>query len=761
MSNTDLIPNFKETEKQKEQDRSSRSYRYELLISFLVFIFTFIAYSYGFFEGFEARLIDHRLMQRKLVDQFEKIAVVEVTDSCLSKISGWPVSRSVIADGVDRVMNGGARALAIDMLFDGKTQERDDVKLAETIKKHARNIVLVSKIEDIRTIDDARNIVTTRRTAIPYLAEDARWNETPFTMALMNIRMPENSPDSTVRDVLLHLPPAEGLTSGAHAPAGRLNVLGLEAHRIYSGAPSSAEVGLADGSYRNHLFVSYYNAFVKSPFVKVALSDLLAMDTDEVGDILKGKLVFMGVTANTAGDFYMTPYGDMPGVEIHATIAANIMEGRIARRITAARNFLILFIAMIIIHFYMKTIRVWFDIFAVMAVLLADYYVAVWFTTAHNVFTDVVPLAVQIVFHITAFRLYQNVRMLYLLNIELGSRNKELSLMDLINHAIINKTGGELLCEILNIVVTSIRSERSSIMMMAENENKLMLKYVFSNRDAAPVMVKEYISFNVGEGIAGTVAERGDMLISNNVRDDERFKMYSQAEMNKTVDNLACIALKSDKEIFGVLNIVNKPGGFTEDDMLLLQNIADQVAVALQNAKFYELAITDGMTKLYIRRYFRARLESEIKRAKRFNLKLAIMMFDIDHFKKFNDTYGHQVGDMVIIHVAQKFVENIRMNLDIPSRYGGEEYVLLMPETDINGANILAERIRNSIAESSVEHEGMQLRVTISVGVAEFPPEGITSDDFIKRADSALYASKKNGRNQTTLWVPAIGYVAE
>lgn len=710
--------------------------RYEPLIPAVVFALVFIAYCYGAFESLEARLIDHRFLQRKLVDRFEKIAVVEITDSCLGKVSGWPVSRSIMAAAVDRVMKGGAKTLAVDILFDNRTLEQDDVKLAEAIRRHADSIVLAARIDDTRTMDEARNMVTTRRTVLPYLSEDARFRGLPFRPAFMNVRLAEKNPDRTAREVVL----SDGL-----------NALGLEAFMKHSGTGSSAG-GPLPAAAGKPFFVSYYNTYAKSPFVKVAFSDLLAMDTDEVGDILAGKLVFMGATANSAGDFYITPLGDMPGVEIHATIAANMMEGRMARRVPAAVNFLILLAALALVHLYLVKIKVWFDPLALVLVLSGNYFAAVHLATGHNIFTDMVPLSVQVFVQIFAFRLYRNVRVLYLLNIQLGSRNRELSLMDLINHAIINKTGGELLCEILNIVVNSIKSERSSILMMAESENKLMLKYVFSNRDAAPVMVKEYISFNVGEGIAGTVAERGDMMISNDVKSDERFKMYSQAEMNKTVDNLACIALKSDKEIFGVLNIVNKLGGFTDEDMVLLQNIADQVAVALQNAKFYELAITDGMTKLYIHRYFQSRLDEEMKRSARYGTKLSLILFDVDHFKKFNDTYGHQQGDIVLIETAKIVKDSIRLNIDIACRYGGEEFTIIMPETDAQGARVLAERLRKRVEAFEYPGQEKPLHVTISLGVAVFPDDATDKQMLIKRSDDALYRAKEAGRNNTQIY---------
>jgi diguanylate cyclase (GGDEF)-like protein len=141
------------------------------------------------------------------------------------------------------------------------------------------------------------------------------------------------------------------------------------------------------------------------------------------------------------------------------------------------------------------------------------------------------------------------------------------------------------------------------------------------------------------------------------------------------------------------------------------------------------------------------RLESEIARALRGNESLSLIMFDIDHFKKFNDTHGHQVGDLVLKQVAATVKHNVREGIDIAARYGGEEFAIIMPETDINGAATFAERLRKSIEEIFIEHDNQKLKVTISLGCAEFPRHAQNRELLINCADTALYQSKENGRN--------------
>ncbi len=720
--------------------------RLEILITIIIFAFSFTAYYLGLFEGLESRLIDYKFSKKPFASDIDSIAIVEITEACITKISNWPVKRSLVAGVIERVIGAGAKTVALDIAFEGKTATAEDQKLFEVIKSHSKRVILGSRAELLTSADNySKKTVDETKMIRPYIYSLLDGNTAEIETGCMNFNPEGLKSYGVLHDANLSEP---------------VDSLSLKAAANYIGSPASPR-GVPGDHAEKSFFINYYNGIGDQPFTKISFSSILTMDTDEVADLLANRLVFIGVTAKAAGSYYLTPYGDMSEAEIHATIAANIINNQYAFRVRPFINFILMLSLLVLMAVYFKYSRALWDVFMAASVFGVYYLVSEFLFTKYNVFTDMTPYAVLAGLHLAAIRIYQNVRTLYLFNLELTRKNRELTLMDTINQAIINKTGGELLCEILNIIIKTVRSERGSILLMAENENKLMLKYVYSIADKAPVLVKEYISFNLGEGIAGNVAESGEMLVSNDTANDEKFKMYASEDMNKTIKNIACVPLKSDKEIFGVLNVVNKPGGFTNDDGMLLQNVADQVAVALQNAKFYELAITDSMTKLYIQRYFQARLDSEVKRTRRFGFKFSFMMLDIDHFKKFNDTYGHQVGDMVLIHVARTLLECIRMNLDIPARYGGEEFALIMPETDAEGALILAERIRQSIAASFVEHAGEKLRVTVSIGFCEYTAEVGTKQELILRADSALYRSKETGRNRTTHWNETMKIIKE
>lgn len=184
--------------------------------------------------------------------------------------------------------------------------------------------------------------------------------------------------------------------------------------------------------------------------------------------------------------------------------------------------------------------------------------------------------------------------------------------------------------------------------------------------------------------------------------------------------------------------------------LLLLLTI---IAVALETARLFQQAVYDGLTGLYVRRYFDLRLAEEENRIKRYGGRLALLMLDIDYFKSINDRYGHQEGDAVLCQVADIILSSIRHNLDMPCRYGGEEFVVIMTDTDLAGALIVAERVRHSIQNHIFKTAEGPIHVTLSGGVAFTDQQGfVTGQELLKKADNALYRAKENGRNQIQVW---------
>ena len=213
------------------------------------------------------------------------------------------------------------------------------------------------------------------------------------------------------------------------------------------------------------------------------------------------------------------------------------------------------------------------------------------------------------------------------------------------------------------------------------------------------------------------------------------------------------LAAKGELNGFLIIGMKFADDGYKEEDKELFSTIASQIGVAISNANLYNMAITDGMTKLYLHRYFKTRLEEELSRSKRYKNKFSFLMTDIDHFKNFNDTYGHQVGDDVLKLVANIVKESVRQS-DIPARYGGEEFAVILPETLKEGALATAEHIRKKIANYPFEVNGESVKITISIGISIFNGDRkeLTMDELIKEADDALYFAKENGRNKSVLY---------
>jgi diguanylate cyclase (GGDEF)-like protein len=180
------------------------------------------------------------------------------------------------------------------------------------------------------------------------------------------------------------------------------------------------------------------------------------------------------------------------------------------------------------------------------------------------------------------------------------------------------------------------------------------------------------------------------------------------------------------------------------------------VRTALENARLYKLATIDGLTSLYVRHFFDIAMEREFSRARRYSSPMSLLVTDIDKFKSFNDTYGHQMGDRVLRMVANECHNSVR-NVDIPARYGGEEFAFILPDTAMKGALLIAERIRARVEALRIEHMEETITITISIGVSCTEQSSArTVKQFIEEADMALYRAKDTGRNRVCAFDPAV-----
>lgn len=299
----------------------------------------------------------------------------------------------------------------------------------------------------------------------------------------------------------------------------------------------------------------------------------------------------------------------------------------------------------------------------------------------------------------------------------------------------------------------AVNAQKGSIMLLNEETKLLELIVVRGIDELTDKRINdseiETSKIRLGEGVAGKVAQSKELMVIANARNDERF----MASDSSNVANIICLPLIVEDKCIGVMNITNKSTGeeFSSEDIELLTMLAGQVAVTINNANLYNLAITDGLTQCFIKRYFDQLLHDEMTRARRYQRPLSVVMLDIDHFKAVNDTYGHQQGDLVLAEAGQIIRTSIR-EMDSPARYGGEEFVILMPETEGAQTLAMAERIRQLIESHEFTGiSGTPIRVTVSIGIAMFPRNAASEEGLIRRADMALYKSKEEGRNRITV----------
>jgi len=198
----------------------------------------------------------------------------------------------------------------------------------------------------------------------------------------------------------------------------------------------------------------------------------------------------------------------------------------------------------------------------------------------------------------------------------------------------------------------------------------------------------------------------------------------------------------------GILYVRKENGEvFTEREMKLVQALSSHISIALENARLYTIAITDELTKVYTLRYFQQVLTDEVGRYQRYGQKVSILMLDLDDFKKVNDTYGHPVGDITLREFARLVKDSVR-EVDVVCRYGGEEFAVILPETDDKSALIVAERIRERTEKRVFYIEGHEIKITVSIGVASCPKNAVTVRDLVNAADRALYRAKESGKNR-------------
>ncbi len=251
------------------------------------------------------------------------------------------------------------------------------------------------------------------------------------------------------------------------------------------------------------------------------------------------------------------------------------------------------------------------------------------------------------------------------------------------------------------------------------------------------------------------VFNKGESIYISDLTSDGHYNFLGVLGRKGSLLSLPLIS--ENKTTLGILNLHrSEPRAFSEEEIEFLQLMTVHAAgvidktILFQNTKV--LAYTDALTSIFNRRYFDQRYTREILRARRYKRNLSILMIDIDHFKKYNDTFGHLMGDKVLQNVAQVLETELR-RADVVCRYGGEEFVVILPEIDLHNAYYVGEKLRNAVITSTFAGDDKipGKGITISLGVAAFPENGDTEKMILERADEALYKAKEQGRNQVVM----------
>ena len=295
-----------------------------------------------------------------------------------------------------------------------------------------------------------------------------------------------------------------------------------------------------------------------------------------------------------------------------------------------------------------------------------------------------------------------------------------------------------------------IQCETWSLLLL--NDEKRELEFFSVKGERRRALNKSRVK--VGQGIAGWVAKNGKPLMVQDVKKNLRFhKTVDQVAQVKTRSVLSVPIMNKNKTI-GVLEMINKSNGspFQKKDKELLTQLVDQAAIALERSSLYQqmadLAITDDLTKLFNFRHLYQTLDRELHRCERYSSLLSLIFFDMDYFKLVNDNHGHLMGSRVLIEIAQVLVDGLR-NIDIIARYGGDEFVIVLPETSVKTALRIASRLQRALQEYEfLKNEGLKIKMTASFGISGYPEHAVTKNDLISLADQAMYRAKNTGRNR-------------
>jgi len=292
-----------------------------------------------------------------------------------------------------------------------------------------------------------------------------------------------------------------------------------------------------------------------------------------------------------------------------------------------------------------------------------------------------------------------------------------------------------------------LEANKCSVMLLDQANDTLILKGAVGLKQEN--MIKARV--RMGKPIAGLAAQEEEGVLVKNIETDQKYKRRNR--LSYTGFSFISVPIKLHDKFIGVINVSDKNSkyekSFNKTDFKILKSIAREVAVAIENVRLYKelnyLTVTDPLTQIYNLRQFKKSLHHEINRANRFSGPLCLMMIDVDDLKSYNDTFGHLEGSELLKKISVILTENLR-EIDIACRFGGDEFAVILPETDVRGAEIAAQKIIKK-----VEKFPFKRKITLSIGLAK-RGDKMNGNDLIRKADSALYEAKEKGKNRLCVY---------
>ncbi|EKD69577.1 MAG: diguanylate cyclase with GAF sensor [uncultured bacterium] len=747
--------------------------RTETFIFLIITITVCVLFFFNYFEPLEVKTQDFRFKRNINQSVSKDVVLVTINEDDEKNYGPWPFKRSVHARLVDYLKDAGAAVIGFDIIFSLNSEDASDDETFTRAIRSAGNVILANRIVHSERIIDTKTFH--REEALEAPMEGFR--SAALGTGFVNVDFENLNPDGVIRNVEF-LKEINGTIEASLALKTAVELMKYKTGRSFG---IESDAGNITAGYTRIPIFNYYtlgrSGVKKSAaymvkfngnsttglFPAYSYTDIFNSTEKELPkSVFKGKAVIVGAQSQLLPDIKLSPLGTIPGMEINAQIVDNIVSEdfviRPARSISAV---IVILLGVLIFYFLIRNEPAFIDIaylaFFVALVLGTTYLL---YSNFMILFEIVTPLA-EILILFIATRFYQLFIKLYFTNIDLKISNRkleqkvaELSALYGISKTITTITDMKALFKIILEKTIDIVNAGNGFIMMADEEDGTFKNRIALEGDETPRKDFEPLYAEVLKNKKSVIYNLGGGR-------DEKIKLLFAA--NPDLRSIMAIPLTTYKgDLAGVIILANKKDGdiFSENDIQLTSVIATQAGFAIENATLYQLAVFDSLTSLYVRRYFLGVAVKEFKRIRRYGGSLSLLMTDIDHFKKFNDTYGHQIGDLVLKSVAGVVRKSVR-ETDIAARYGGEEFIMLLPETDSAGALIFAERLRKSIETSVFESERGALKVTISIGASSFVVDRLNKnnaaqykdmDEMIKCADIALYNSKEAGRNATTIY---------